>query len=78
MYNQDKLELNLDTMTDAGQEVKILESLLRKGLIKEDGTLAEDLKPLLATAAKEAFDSGEGRAAAGALGFSHSNPEPLL
>ncbi len=55
-YNQDRLELTLDCMNDAGQEAKILESLLRKGLIKEDGTVADDLKPLLATAAKEAYN----------------------
>lgn len=50
------LDYLLDFLNDFQQEDKLLVSLVRKGWVKEDGTLAKDLMEKLPEAVEKAFD----------------------
>lgn len=53
------LDYLLDYLNDLHQEDKLLVSLVRKGWVKEDGTLAKDLMEKLPEAVEKAFDETE-------------------
>jgi hypothetical protein len=47
----------LDVASDFGLEIKVLEALVRKGWVMEDGKLSDDMLSLLPKAIDMAFDN---------------------